>query len=333
MQNLNLGVSMKRIAATAIMVILSHACSTWAVYPELAAVRTQSLQNLRKLSEVLTSVDAKFVGVISFGKAIGTAHPENMAQVDEITLHNPDYWRAMMEMAPGDPAILFAHAYLLACAGEVDYADVYMALGSLNMSKDFISHTKRWQDLTKALRDVSTGQIKKGIALNDSKKYKEAISVYDDVLTQYPCCAWAMYEKGLTIMLMNGTKGAGKSGSAAMFAACRLHDPFRWQAYQGSDQKVLSSLPVLLGKVIPYYSGEKRTPESFNDFAEGCEEIGLFQIAAVCQWRLANSDSSNQKRHLIKYLSLMEKCGCPNMPFFRAQFALEGADEPARQEK
>jgi hypothetical protein len=111
-----------------------------------------------------------------------------------------------------------------------------------------------------------------------------------------------------------------------MYAACRRCDPFYWQAYQGSDQKVLEQLTVLGTKVVPFVSGKQRTKEALVAFAEGCEAIELYPFAAHARWILTRADPEHMQQHLKAFVRLIEKCGCEDAEFFRNQFQFDADD-------
>jgi hypothetical protein len=292
-------------------------------YPELESLKRYSREALNRTGLRLSSVDPKFLGVRVFGKAISSASPKDMSQIEDLTLRSQDYWRAMMEMSTDDPSVLFAHGYMLASIGEAELAINYMLLGSIEIGGAFRPEIQEWQRLNGALRDRATKEIKEGVALHDAGKFDEAMSVYDSVLKSFPFCATAFHEKAISLMEKDPSIIFKENPTAELFALCRKHDPFLWQAYQGKDPKVLKAGAAFLSKAKPFYSRETVTIKSFSDFAEGCEEMELFPIAAACQWKLVAFDKPNYKQHLIKYLALIEKAGCPNMDFFKNIFASE----------
>ena len=323
---------MRRILAMAVALLVGVAAL--AEYPELRAVKSLAESSLKKTATRMRFVDIRFAGVINFGEAILSQDEDRPQSVDALTCRSQDYWRAMMEMAPNDPSVLFAQAYLLAKEGEIDRANIYMNLGGMGLSETFKPEFAQWQVAYKALYKRTEGEVAKGIKLNDNRKYKKAIDVYDKVLLEYPYSSTAMYEKAFTLLLMDVKGALFDPGHIAMYTFCRTHNPFLAEAYQGNDQKVIQGAIAFSKKVQPFLAGQDRTIQGFSAFADGCEEMGLFDIAAICQWRLVLLDSANQKEHIRKYLQLIEQAGCPNMKFFRDQFSLSTDEKPSQaQEK
>ena len=77
------------------------------------------------LAASASSADAKFKGVRDLGKAIGKVAPKGPVDVAALTDRNPSYWRAMLEMVPGDPLVAATRVALLAADGEIDQARRY----------------------------------------------------------------------------------------------------------------------------------------------------------------------------------------------------------------
>ena len=177
--------------------------------------------------------------------------------------------------------------------------------------------------------DRRTGrEIGDGIKYHDKQEYSKAIEVYDRVIAEHPNCALAYYEKGLSYMMMSKADPGLKQKALQMYAECRLRGPFHWKAYQGNDPNVIRKLQVYLKQVHPFLSGKQRNKEGFAAFAEGCEAMELYPLAAHAQWKLALIDADNAKQHLKRFIDLIEKSGCKEADFFRKQFRLDEAPSP-----
>lgn len=310
-----------------IVVLGSLACSVAsAEYEELTVLRVSSGQMLGQYAGRLAAVDPKFEGVVRFGESLKTVRDAALVDVSKLTYKSKHYWRALLEMVPSDPSILFAHAHLHAARGEVDYADAYFMLGTLTVIKKPRAELKEYERLRRKLTRRVEHDIKKGTRLHDRGKYAKAMAVYDRVLAGYPRCAWAFYEKGFAYLMMGKDDSELAAKRTAMYAECRRCDPFYWQAYQGRDQKVLDKLTVLATKVVPFVTGKKQTREGLIAFAEGCEAMELYPLAAHARWILTGADSEHLEQHLKAFLDLIEKCGCEDAEFFRNQFQFNQSD-------
>ena len=141
----------------------------------------------------------------------------------------------------------------------------------------------------------------------------------------------AYYEKGFAYLMKSKEQPEFKRNAMQMYAECRKRDPFFWKAYQGDDQEVLRKLQVYFKLVHPFIIGKERTGEGFVAFAEGCEEMGLYPIAAHARWKLALLDKKNATTHLKKLLDLIEKSGCKEADYFREKIKFN--EEPASEQK
>ena len=295
-------------------------------YEELVVLRTSSAQMLGQYAGRLAAVDPKFEGVVQFGRALQAVHDPMAVDVGELTYRSKHYWRALLEMVGSDPAILFAHAHLHAARGETDYADVYFMLGSLIVDKRPRDELKQYERNRRKLMRRVEKDIRRGTRLHDRGKYAKALTVYDRVLTAFPDCAWAFYEKGFTYMMMDKDDPNLTAKRMHMYAECRRRDPFYWQAYQGSDPNVLNKLTVLTTKVMPFVTGKQRTTEALVAFAEGCETMELYPFAAHARWILTRADPDHLQGHLKAFIRLIEKSGCQDAEFFRNQFQFDAND-------
>jgi tetratricopeptide (TPR) repeat protein len=290
----------------------------------LDALRQLSSEALQKYSQFMITVDAKFEGVVGFGKTLDAVEDWTKVDIAKLTYQSKQYWRAVLEMTPKDSSVLFAHAYLHAANGQAAWSDKYFLIGSLTDGKNNLAEFDKYKGLRKELNKKMSEEIDKGVKLHDQGKFEEAINVYDQIIAEYPNCALAYYEKGLSYMMMGKGGSDGKQKAMQMYAECRQRDPFFWKAYQGDDKDVIQKLQVYLKQVHPFVSGKQRNKEGFIMFAEGCATMELYCLAAHARWKLAMVDSDNLVEHMKKLLDLIEKCGCEDADFFRKQFNLTG---------
>lgn len=307
--------------AFGIVLVVCLVCSVaLGEYGELAALRRGSGEALKMYGERLSGVDAKFEGVIRFGEALKAIKEAREVDVRKVTCQSKDYWRAVLEMVPEDPSVLFAHGYLHAARGETAWADAYFLIGSLTAGKAHRVELDVYTRLRDRLNERAGREIERGVNLHDRRKHEKAIAVYDEVIAAYPGYALAYYEKGLSYMMMGKDDAEMKPKAMAMYGQCRQCDPFQWKAYQGGDPNVLGKLMVYLEKVHPFVSGKERNKAGFAAFAEGCEGMELYGLAAHARWKLTLIDADNLEAHMKRFLDLIEKCGCEDVGFFRSQF-------------
>ncbi len=302
-------------------------------YAELVELQKSSLEVITVYGEKLASLDPKFEGVVSFGKALKAIDDPNQVNIPELTCKSKDYWRAMMEMAASDPSVLFAHAYLHAAEGELAWADVYFLIGSLTMDKSRSSEYELYTRLRAKLNEKTAVILEQGTSLHDTMQFDKAIEVYDRILDGYPNCAMAYYEKGYAYLMKSKEEPQFKQNAMQMYAECRKRDPFFWKAYQGDDQKVLQKLQVYFKLVHPFVIGKERTGEGFVAFTEGCEQMELYVIAAHARWKLALLDKKNAAMHMKRLLDDIEKSGCEEIDYFREKIKFTEETPPEQNEE
>jgi len=307
-----------------VLFVVCIACPAgWAEYPELTAMKESSRKVLASYAGKFAGDEAKFEGLVRFGKALKAIDDPSKADVAKLTYKSKDYWRAVLEMTPQDSSVLLAHAQLHAARGERDYADVYFLLASVTVDKSRREELAAYTRLRDALNARTDKEIERGIKLHDMGHYAKAIEIYDAMLAEYPCCSQAYYEKGYSYLMMRKDDPSMKRKADEMYAECRRLDPFWWKAYQGGGPAVVKKLQVCLEKVQPFVSGKQRTKADFVAFAEGCEAMELYPFAAHARWKLAMMDPDHMREHVKAFLDLLEKCGCEDPAFFRRQFQLD----------
>ncbi len=108
---------------------LSPAVQQWRNNEEIAVLknhRDAAWARVKELVAIYEQVDpAKYPGLSQFCKDLretckltADGHAAEF-DVDTLTIKNPQFWRAMQEVAPNDPSFLLLHASLLTCAGEI----------------------------------------------------------------------------------------------------------------------------------------------------------------------------------------------------------------------
>ncbi|MEJ2649843.1 MAG: tetratricopeptide repeat protein [Sedimentisphaerales bacterium] len=219
----------------------------------------------------------------------------------------------------------YTSAYLYAAYGEVAYSDIYFLLGSINVDEKTREELDNFKDLRDKLYEKLNSAISEGIKLHDEGQYEKAIEIYDRAIAQSPNSALLYYEKGLSYLMESQEKSDPNLKDKALetFKVCREKDPFFSQAYQGDDPNVINKLDILMGKVAPFYSGEKRDIESYAAFAEGCEEMQLYPFAAHAQLKLSLIDPKNTDEHIAKFFDMIEKSGCKGALDLKEMFVLK----------
>lgn len=230
---------------------------------------------------------------------------------DRLVTKNPHWWAAYYEVAPGDPLILGLHCSLILAGGKPDKA---VHLAAISMQRpgipDLADQVLRMViQESNRLSDRAANLVQNGIVLHDKSDFDGALEKYDSAMELCPEYGLAYYEKAFSIRcraLVKSGKALPANGTATINSEERLDDkterllvkhyaearscnPFLLQAYQGSDQKVLSILKPLYGKLVPAWDivrgdvTKLHPDEVIRDLAEGCDTVGIADYALVAR--------------------------------------------------
>lgn len=300
------------------------------------------------LGGVARTVDPKFAGVRSMGKLLGETDLSQRLDVEALTFQNPDYWRGVMEMAPGNPLVTAMPVCLFVANGE--FGKAARLLGYVNAfasEKPLGSVLLRMLDRRLAsLRDKVASDIKAGIAQHDAGAYDKAAASYRRVLAAYPCSAWAQYELSFTTLFKQGPtvfmqKGAEQwvTDSPTILACDPMYDT-QYSAKRGVNMN------AMLDRMRLRALGEKKNlsqGERLGRHAEIAVRLGAYGYAAHIYWlshpysalKLKEEGFNEAKDKqlselsatdvLCRYLYCLEKLGCPSLksnftPDFTAEF-------------
>lgn len=263
----------------------------------------------------------KYLGIHQFAadvrrleKSLDTKEPPhkwNAIAVDSLLHRNPNFWKAMYEMAPGDPAISILHVGLLLASGEIDQAHNLLHLLSHDseipkLERDLLlygggdlrllfpnatdgapSDSRPIGSLDMRvhyLLNDNSSRLKQGNRLHDSNDYEGAMNAYEAALAIWPQNSAAQYELGYTQSVSK------KGDSGPFFANCRRFDPLRSEAYQGNFkpgifQSVQQTFSVWKQGL---YLKERANEDVLLKFAQSCQsaapaEIRLHELALIAR--------------------------------------------------
>lgn len=188
-------------------------------------------------------------------KATPNSWPE--IDIDELVTHNPNFWQAYYEIAPGDPGLMMLHAALLQGAGEISRSSYIIALAKQrpNIDKGVLPFMNGIQGNNQQVLNAFNPLVRRGIELFDAGDYSAAAKQFEETLEIWPQYGWCLFELGLTTFFRDeieagreppkfGTAGVDASVKlservVSLYESARWHDPLSWRSYQGSDQKVI----------------------------------------------------------------------------------------------
>lgn len=274
-------------------------------FKELASLKDMAKTRVAKYAETFSKMDAKFPGTVAFGEALKSVDAAKV-DADGLTVRNGQFWRATMEVR-SDPAVAFAAAYLYALQGNLRRADAWLLLGNPGTDAGMKADQESLRKAVAAAEAEVEGAVKAGFALQEAKKYDEAIKAYDEVLADHPQNVRAHYEKTVCLQ-MKDPKATEKERQDLTDKLLALY-PFTIEAYQGSAPEPLrKNLRTLTNSVLPFLQGKAKDDAGLKSFAIGSERVGAYDFAAQAQWMLTLGGKS-QDQFLARYYYDLKKLG------------------------
>jgi hypothetical protein len=295
------------------------------------------------LAHQAAGVDPKFAGVIATGRMVQQLDLGQRLDVEQLTYRNPDFWRGVMEMTPGNqlvgalPVLLFVangefakagHLYSVIRPNALDGSSAGILLAQLGTMLGPFTHQHN-------------DRIQKGIKLHEQGRYHEAIKVYRDILADYPGSAWAWYELFFStlfrdkLMPPSSQADLDRRWGAASAEIYKL-DPLYDVQMTGSRGKDFGSM---IDRLTLRSMEEKPPADPVQVFATKAEialHLGRYGEAALSYWQLLfrKSDvhvqlvADKQPRTLTteqliaRYLYCLEQLGAPEWKSqFKGDFA------------
>lgn len=159
----------------------------------------------------------------------------NSLDPERLITRNEEWWQAFYEVSPADPGLALLHGGSLLCTGDAQRAMLVLRLalnhdaldaGSAKVITSVMQHAGAYMAPSHVI-------AREGLALHDKGEFDGAIAKYDEALQLWPRNGWALYEKGLSILVHQRAKGDYPPLVKDLFARSRKVDPFQWNAWQG----------------------------------------------------------------------------------------------------
>lgn len=295
---------------------------------------------LPTLAATAEGAEAKFEGVRNLGQTIAALDATKPLNVEKLTDHNADYWRALAEMVPGQPLVPATKIALHVAAGELDKARRLADVTSLFDARQSVaSHILG--DLRVMLnlfyKDVDDA-IRLGVAAHDQQRYDEALKTYDQVLKDFPGSAWAHYERFQTRRMMALTKGLALPDADWPKAAHTIYslDPlygFGAEARSGTDAYLLFRRMAL----NELFKDQAKLREDLIRYADIALDLEQYAFAAHLYWNAVTSIDPKfyGQRNLVEhFLYCLERLGVKDLKEnFRGDHPAEFAKIAAERKK
>ncbi|MBU2528981.1 hypothetical protein KKF70_06330 [bacterium] len=285
---------------------------------------------VRHYASVFMNVDAQYKAIIKYGRVLRDLDLTKVLNPETITVRNPDFWLANMEMSAADPSIPMTCASLYALKGNLNRAKNWVFVGAPGMAQQHHANFNYLWDYLKAVQNSQGAGISRGVKYHDKGDYSKAIEIYNEVIENFPLCVLAYYEKSFSMLMMD--KDGSESEREELYSTIRDIDPFYFEAYQGSNKEVLEKMRILVSEVMPFLQLDK-AEDSYKKFAYGCEKMGIHDFAAQAFLKLMYSENSEEMMvhffYNLKQLglgSLVDRSLKGDLPIANGEAWLSGKD-------
>jgi tetratricopeptide (TPR) repeat protein len=283
--------------------------------------------------------DTQYSGVIALGRALNALPPDAPLRTEAIAYRNPEYWRAVMEMAPGDQLVGAMPVFLHAAAGELDRSATLLS-NCLAFSRDGSLAHRLMLDFSARLgpfRRQLAAEIKAGVSLHDQAKYDEAIAVFDQVLAAYPNSAWARYERFFSTVTRDGFDSRSKLKQANRLWKASSPEIYRCNPIYTSQFGATTGRSVgALQDRLTVHRLMNKPPDDFGERMGGLADSAMrledYGTAALLYWFALGTDEKfkgisfvadqavelERDDLLTRYLYCLDKLGVPQ---WKGEFA------------
>ncbi len=317
---------------------------------QLAILRAWAAdQGLPLLSATAAGVDEKFAGVRNIGRTLSTVDFTETQSVGTLFYGNPDFWRGLIEMVPGNQLVGAMPALACAANGEIDRAATLSAIIVQFAQEETVARgvLTRLRAMIEPFQHQLATEIGRGIKFHERHQYDRAIEVYKDVLAIYPDSAWAHYERFFSTFAKTTPNAATAAGEGPNplwdEAAPEIYrcNPLYETQFAGMRGKTMGAMfDRLTLRLLAGKPGED-PGERFGTVAEVAMHLEDYGPAAQIYWLLLAIKQAPKyqilpakeptmlttNEVLSRFLYCLEKLGVTNVKqSFRGDFPEDFAD-------
>jgi hypothetical protein len=240
-----------------------------------------------RMAQLASEVDPKYVGVRNLGKALKGVKPEGPIDEAALSDRNPDYWRAMLEMAPGMPLTPAVRIALHTANGEIDAARrIARTLAPFDQHKSpYSTLIAEFTAMADPFSKEVDARIKKGIGLNDAGKFAQAITIYEGVLKDYPGSAWAHFERHQSLLMQSMKTNKDAPDWAVARKAILQADPLYGSMAEAGSEDELYDL-LLRKESEGLFKDKAKGVSDLLRLADISVDLGQYGFAAMIYWSL-----------------------------------------------
>ena len=290
------------------------------------------------LSGYQTIVEDKFAGVKNFGNLVTKTNFSEQQDVLKLTGNNSDYWRAVMEMEPGNQLIPTTKIFILISQGEFDYAIKYIEIVKM-FSKPETYAYKYLEKLSNRLmlfNNQLDSEIEKGISEHDKGNFEKAISIYTEILKQYPNSAWTNFELFYSQSELNIKNGDEELNSIENWNKKKNnildHNPFYGLPISSQNPEE-AYLLFRRNSIENLFKDKNERVNDIYKYANIAMDLKIYDFAAQLFW-LSFTYSNTNEDSIYKFLYCLEKLGVTNLKQnFKGNFEKEFKNIEKEKEK
>ncbi len=288
--------------------------------------------------------DPKFEGVRNLGKAIGAIKADDPIDVPALTDKSRDFWRAMLEMSPGNPLAAAARVALLTANGEFDHARRAAGANAPfdNRQSGFSQVLSEFRTLDQIFSMEVEGKVQAGIAKNDAGDFAGALVIFDALLRDYPKSAWARYERFHTLRTQALKEGKGLDATPESWAATRKaildSDPLYTTMAEAKSPDELYGL-LIRREIDELFQAPESVPKALLRYADIALDLDQPGFAAMLYWGVFTSvppADYGERKVVEDMLYCLEKLGVKDLKEgfrgdHKAEFARIDAERTKRK--
>lgn len=254
--------------------------------------------------------------------------------------HDPSYYRALIEIPPGEPLVSAIHILWPLARGEFDLAWMYFKPVFFFTRRGSLAHAYL-DDLFSYLRlflDSLERQLRVAMELHDQTHFDEAIAIYDGILREYPCCSLAHYERWFSRFSRTKHQDGSEKQLEPLFVEWMetrkqvfgCHPLFALDAVTNTkpDQKKMLRR-LHLRDLWTEPSNQDRQKEDYLRMGEIALDVGEWAIAAHVYFlasAILTPEEFAERKILSHFLFALEQLGVTELKLlFKGQHALDFA--------
>jgi len=210
--------------------------------------------------------------------------PNEPMQLEAVSLttQNPNFWRAYLEVEPGDPIINAAYAGMLMSEGLINHVPyIYLLIVCSDIDPNLRQAMIEQLNSANGVIEAAGPLIDQGMKLIDAGNAAASLEYFQRVLNVWPQSSMAEYEIGLSLMTMQEERAKYE----AHYIRSREFGPFQTFAYQGDAAQATQAILPLMETIHPAFEEmqheRKHSVQSLEKLSDACMKVPIPAFAIV----------------------------------------------------